>query len=232
VRTLLLASLAVLSLNAQAGLRDVDFTPRPGAALPLNVELHEGKRAVRLDRFFGGAPVVVQLGYFGCVNLCSTTFVGTSEALSRTGLVAGRDYVGLFVSIDPRDEHEPPYERAGWHILTGARSAGAIARAVGFRYAYEAETGQYAHPAGFVVATPEGAVSSYFGGVRFDAPALRAALLDASGGRSPGFLEQALLVCFHDPVNGRYNDAVLASLRILGGAFLLAAAWLAWRKLR
>src|SRR5207237_10552867 len=118
VRGLMLIGALFLG-TATAGLRDVDFDPHPGAQLPLNVLLHEGRRAVRLDRYFGGAPVVLQLGYLGCINLCSTTIVGTSEALSRTGLVAGRDYIALFVSIDPQDERASPHEREGWHVLTG-----------------------------------------------------------------------------------------------------------------
>ncbi len=232
MKGLVFALLVSVCLETHAGLRDVEFDARQGAPLPLNVELHEGRRAVRLDKYFGGAPVVIQLGYLGCVNLCSTTFVGASEALSRTGLVAGRDFVGLFISIDPRDEQGPPYEREGWHVLTGASSAAAVARAVGFRYAFEKESGEFAHPAGFVVATPEGDVAGYFGGVRFDAAELRAALVDAAHGRRPGALEQVLLVCFHDPLNGRYDELVLSALRAAGAAFLAAMGWLAWRRLR
>ncbi|MBV9362003.1 MAG: hypothetical protein JO292_11495, partial [Betaproteobacteria bacterium] len=72
-----LALLALLIVqSALAGLRDVDFDPHAGAHVPLNVPLHEGDRAVRLDRYFGTAPVVLQLGYLGCINLCSTTLVG------------------------------------------------------------------------------------------------------------------------------------------------------------
>lgn len=229
-------SLAVLLLliacPAFAGLRDVDFDPRPGAHVPLNVPLHEGARSVRLDRYFGTAPVVLQLGYLGCINLCSTTLVGADEVLSRTGLAPERDYVALFVSIDPRDEREPPYKRAGWHVLTGAASAGAIARAVGFRYSYDKASGEFAHPAGFVLLTPEGNVASYFPGVRFDPQALRSAIERARTSQPVSPFEQLLLVCFHDPVAGRYNDAVLLAMRIAMALFLAALGFVAWRRLR
>src|SRR5262249_23058368 len=149
-----------------------------------NVELREGNKNVRLDRFFGTRPVVLQLGYLGCLNLCSTTLVGADEAVSRTALVPQRDYTALFVSIDFRDEKAPPERRAGWHILTGASAAGAIARAVGFRYFYDEASGQFSHPAGFVVVTPDGQVSRYFPGVRFDTRDLREAILQAGEGRT------------------------------------------------
>ncbi len=222
--------------TAAAHLRDVDFDRHPGAELPLNVELSEGGRPVLLDRFFAGKPVVVQLGYLGCEHLCSTTFLGASDALSRTGLVADRDYVALFISIDPRDESGTPDPRPGWHVLTGARSAALIARAVGFRYAYEKDSGEFAHPAGFVVATPEGLVSRYFQGVSFDALQLTRALTAAERGSTrsapTSALDRVLLVCFHDPVTGKYNEQVLFSLRAAGFGFLAALGWLAWRKLR
>ncbi|HEX5476976.1 MAG TPA: SCO family protein [Burkholderiales bacterium] len=215
--------------NATAGLRDVDFDPQPGTQLPLNVQFHEAGRPVRLEHFFGRAPVVLQLGYFGCINLCSTTLVGAAEALERTGLVAGKDYTALFVSIDPRDEAAPPERRAGWHFLTGAKSAAAVARKIGFKYFFEKETGQYSHPAGFVVLDELGRVSAYFPGVRFDPARLREALL-AQGGE-PGAFEHLLLVCFHDPLTGRYSESALNALRAVIFAFLAALGWLAWRRL-
>jgi len=202
------------------------------AQLPLNVELQEGGKPVRLERFFRDRPVVLQLGYLGCVNLCSTTHVGVDEALSRTGLSAGRDYVALFVSVDPRDERGPRQERKGWHVLTGASAAGAIARAAGFRYSYDEDSGQFSHPAGFVVITPTGRVSRHFGGVRFDTRELREALLQAGEERTQSAFDQLLLVCFHDPENGRYTSTVLAAVRIAMLALLAAAALFAWRRLR
>ncbi len=222
--------------TAEAHIRDVDFDRHPGAALPLNVELREGDRPVLLDRFFAGKPAVVQLGYLGCEHLCGTTLIGTTNALSRTGLVADRDYVALFISIDPRDEREKAKPRPGWHILTGAHSAALVARAVGFRYAYEEESKEFAHPAGFVVVTPEGLVSRYFPGVSFDGAELRRALLNAGRGSTEAppssAFDRLLLVCFHDPVTGRHSGEVLFSLRAGGLAFLAAMGWLAWRRLR
>jgi protein SCO1/2 len=215
--------------NATAGMRDVDFDPHPGTQLPLNLEFHEAGHAVRLEHFFGRGPVVLQLGYFGCINLCSTTLVGAAEALGRTGLVAGRDYTALFVSIDPHDESAPPEKRAGWHFLTGAKAAAVLAQKMGFTYFFEKETGQYSHPAGFVVLDDLGKVSAYFPGVRFDPARLREALL-APGGQTGAF-EHLLLVCFHDPLTGRYSETALNTLRAMIFAFLAGLGWLAWRRL-
>lgn len=219
----------LLAQPAAAGLRDVDFDPHPGAYVPLNVAVHERARGARLDRYFGVLPVVLQLGYYGCVNLCSTTLVGADEALSRTGLKADRDYIALFLSIDPRDERAPAEERPGWHMLTGAASAAAVARAVGFRYAYDADSGEFAHPAGFVVLTPDGTVADYFPGVRFDPQVLRDAIASAQRGRTASTFERLLLVCFHDPELARHTPAVLDALRLAMALFVAALGLLAWR---
>lgn len=222
------ALLALLLACHSAMAYDADFDPRPGALVPPGLTFREG----RLADYLAAKPIVLVLGYLGCVNLCGTTLTGVSEALRDTGLHPDLDYTALFVSIDPRDEKASPERRAGWHFLTGADSAAALARSVGFKYAYEKESGQFAHPAGFVLLTPKGEVARYFPGVRFDAQSVRAAIEDAGRGRTSSAFERLLLVCFHDPVSGKNTPAVLLALRIAMVAFLAMLAWLAWRRLR
>lgn len=224
-RVLLL--LMLVSLPAWGEI-DVSFDPHPGASVPGDLAFRES----RLDAYYGRAPVVLVLGYLGCVNLCGTTLTGVAEALHGSGLVPERDYRALFVSIDPRDEIAPAERRAGWHFLTGAAAAAEVAQAVGFRYRFEKESGQFAHPAGFVVLTPQGKVSRYFEGVRFDAGELRQALLGADEGQVQSPLQRLLFVCFHDPLGGRNTPAVMAALRIAMAALLAALGFFAWRQLR
>jgi protein SCO1/2 len=91
----------------------------------------------------------------------------------------------------------------------------------------------WAHAAGFVVATPDGRIAQAFDGVRFDAPALRAALVEAADGRLGTLGERFLLVCSRlDPLHGSHGGAVLALLRAsaLGGVSLLGF-WI-WRHRR
>jgi protein SCO1/2 len=214
--------------SALAAMPDVAFQPHPGALVPADAHFREA----RLGEYLGGAPIVLVLGYDGCVNLCGTTLNGVAEALRETGLVPDRDYTALFVSIDPRDERAPPERRAGWHFLTGAAAAARVAQAVGFRYAYEEESGQFAHPAGFVLLTPEGKVARYFEGVRFDAQTLRLGIEEAGKGKTSHAFARLLLVCFHDPLNGRNTPAVMAGVRIASGLLLLAFGVFAWRRLR
>jgi len=226
VRTLAL----VLLLAAPAVFADIDvaFAPHPGAIVPGDAAFREG----RLGDYYGGAPVVLVLGYLGCVNLCGTTLSGVAEALHETGLTPERDYRALFMSVDPRDENARPEHRQGWHFLTGAAAASRVAAAVGFRYYYENDTGQFAHPAGFVVLTPQGRLARYFEGVRFDARELRQALTGAARGETQSAWQRLVLVCFHDPLAGRNTPAVMMAVRITMALLLAGAAVFAWRHWR
>jgi len=201
-------------------------------------------RAVRLADELGTQPVVLVLGYLGCRDLCALTLKGVAESLARSGLVAGRDYRALFVSIDPRDtvaelakarrERLAPGERAGWRFLAPqAGSLAPLASAVGFRYRYEPERDAFAHPAGFVVVKPDGTLARYFFGVRFDSDQVRTALEDAARGKPGTLTDRLLLFCYHfDPATGRYTLAILHILDGLIAISFVAAAFFAWRHVR
>jgi len=226
VRALLF--LILFSTHAAAHERLVDFVPHPGASVPGSLAFREA----RLGDFYGRTPLVLVLGYEGCINLCGTTLDGVSYALRTAGLAPGRDYTALFVSVDPRDEKAPHLARAGWHFLTGAASAARVAQTVGFEYYYDADSGEYAHPAGFVVLTPDGEVARYFEGVRYDADELRATLAGAGRGETQSTFERVLLLCFHDPLGGRHTPAVMMALRLMIATLLAGLGFLAWRYLR
>jgi protein SCO1/2 len=218
------------------------FAPQPGAHLPLDAAfVDDTGRPMRLGALFGGPPVVLVPGYYTCRNLCSTLFEGVLQALALSGMGAG-DYVLAGVSIDPGDTpvraaaKKQAYAAilpggASLHLLSGGPAAGAaFARAVGYRYSRDA-SGELAHAAGFVVATPDGRVVRYFTGVRFDPTELRAAVEGARAGRAAGGIgERLLLLCAHfDPASGRHSPAALSTVRIAGALVALALAGWLWR---
>jgi protein SCO1/2 len=219
------------------------FAPPPGAHLPLDAAfVDDTARPMRLGALFGHAPVVLVPGYYTCRNLCSTLFEGVLQALALSGLDAG-DYVLAGVSIDPGDAPARaaakkqayaailPGGAAGLHLLSGGPAAGAaFARAVGYRYSRDA-SGELAHAAGFVVATPDGRVARYFPGVRFDPAELRAAVEGARAGHAVGGIgERLLMLCAHfDPASGRHSSAAISAVRIAGALVALALAGWLWR---
>jgi protein SCO1/2 len=242
---------------------DAKFVEHVDAALPLQLQLTDAQgRSARLGDFFGTRPVILVLGYYRCPQLCGLLMHGVLEALDTSGLPRD-DYRIVDVSIDPQDTpatarsreqayrgyadflvgadaHPPPLDL---HLFTAsAPSIGALARTVGFRYqpAHDASNGaRFAHPAGFIVATPQGRIASYLMGVRFDAGALREAVKAAADGRTAStggpavgsVLSRpiALLCACIDPKNGRYNAAVMQGMRALALAILILMGWGFWQ---
>lgn len=223
-----------LPARAQPAPELLEFDQRLGQRLPLQAAFtdQDGK-AVTLGRYFGDRPVILVLGYYHCPMLCSTVMDGILESLR--GIGAGYEAVG--VSIDPKETSADaagkydayrgllePASQDRLHLLTGSgASITALARAAGFPYRYDAASGQYGHPAGFLIATPDGRISRYLPGVRFDRRTVRLALVEASSGRLGTLADRLVLMCSHyDPRNGKYSVAVMDAARAAGLATLAA----------
>jgi protein SCO1/2 len=173
---------------------------------------------------------------------------GTARAVRDAGLRPGRDVRLVTVSIDPRDDPASAAERRrdvvavfggalparAWPYLGGdAAGVRRLADAVGFRFAFDRTTDQYAHPAVLIALTPDGRVSSYLYGVAFDAGALRGAVARAGAGGIAAVEEPLLLRCYrYVPALRRFAGPLTAYLRVAGAlsvVSVLAAAALAIR---
>ena len=231
-------------LTARAG-----FEQHLGASLPMQARFRDADgHVLDLRTLAGGKPLLLALGYYRCPNLCDVVLQGMAHTLAGMDLKPGRDFEVAFVSIDPREtpadarhaqamlaRMQPAAQVPRWHFLTGEQDAiAALARAVGFRYFYDAQLKQYAHAAGLVVVTPQGRVAQYFFGVSWPPSSLRLALVGASRGRLGNLVDQlVLLCCGYDPTTGRYSLMIGRSMQALGVAFVLALlGWLAWLKAR
>lgn len=222
-------------------LRQVAFEQNLNAQLPLDTVLKdESGREVTIGSFFGKKPVVLLFVYFECPMLCTLELNGLIRNLRALSLSAGKEFEIVTVSIDPAEtpalarakkkgyvaRYNRPGAEAGWHFLTGAESSiKRLTDTVGFKYAYDAKSKQYAHPAGLVVVTPQGRLARYIYGVDFPANNLRWSLVEASGGKIGAPIDRVLLMCFHyDPSTGRYSFAVMAAVRLLGIATVAGLA--------
>jgi protein SCO1/2 len=236
--------LAVLAASSVSGAsaqqlgrvtREVKFDQRLDALVPLDLHFRDEEgRDVRLSDFVHDRPVILSLVYYECPMLCTQVLNGLSTSLKQLdSLAIGEDFQVVTISIDPQETPELAARKkkayvaalgaaggdAGWHFLTGdAASIAAVSEAVGFRYFYDQEIGEYAHPGGMVILTPEGRVSRYFIDVVFPRLDLRLALVESSEGRIGNLIDAVTLLCYrHDPTTGRYGIVVTNVLRLLGG---------------
>jgi protein SCO1 len=227
-------------------LRDIGFDQNLDRQVPLDTPFKdEAGRAVRLGDYFGKRPVVMVFAYYDCPMLCTIVINGLASALNVLSLEPGRDFEIVTVSFNPRDtpasattkkagyiaRYKQPRAAEAWHFLTGdERSIDRLTKAAGFRYAWDATTGQFAHPTGVIVLTPDGRLSRYLFGIEYAPRDLRYAIVDASNGRVGSVVDSLVLYCYHyDPATGRYGVAIMRLLRtaaagtvLVLGAFIVA----------
>jgi protein SCO1 len=222
-------------LTPANGAQRAGFEQRLSAQIPPALAFRdEANRDVRLGDYFGAKPIVLVFAWYGCTTLCPTVVGNVADALDRSGLAHG-SYQVLVASFDPRDAPADALrmkrrylaranvDAGAWHLLTGTGvQIAALTHAAGFRYAYDDDTHQYAHPAGIVLLTPQGTIARYFFGFDFTPAALRDAVGAASLDEIGSPVERLLLVCFHFAPAGRYSGLVLQALRIASVALLVA----------
>jgi protein SCO1 len=217
---------------------ELAFRPHPGAQLPLATQFKdENGRTVDLGDYFAKSPVILVLDYLRCTSLCSVMLRNIVESLDALPLALGRDYQLVAISIDPRDtpadaadakaKYLPLLRQpgAGIYFLTGsATSAQQVADVAGFPYRYDKLLDAYIHPAGFIVATPAGAISRTIEGVAVAPKELIAAFADAQQNKTPGLLTRVVLFCHvQGAALGRFTVPVLAAFMLAEIAAALAA---------
>jgi protein SCO1/2 len=219
-------------------LKEIGIDQHPNAQIPLDLEFSDEHGApVKLGAFFGPRPVVLALVYYSCPMLCTQVLSGLAGSLQGMSFTAGKEYEIVVVSFDPGETPKLASERkplfvhrfltkvddSHIHFLTGREaSIKALTGAVGFRYVWDQQTNQFAHPAAISVLTPDGRMSRYLYGVEFSPRDLKLAIVEASEGRVGSIVEQAMLYCYHyDPETGRYGFVVMNMVRVAGALTLL-----------
>jgi protein SCO1/2 len=207
---------------------------KEGAPIPIDLPYRDENGAVTTIRALAdGKPVLLVPVLHDCPNICGVTFRGLARAVSAQSLALGRDFSIVAFGIDPAEgpaeaasslsalRHDfPKLAVHGLHALAGTSgNIAAVTKALGYRYAWDAQIGQYAHIAATAVLTADGRLSRWLYGLAPDPTDLDLALTEAGGGRIGSWADQLLLLCYHyDPETGRYAATIRTLLRVGGGA--------------
>jgi protein SCO1 len=222
-----------------AALRDVAFDQKLNQQVPLDVTFRdENGETVLLANYFKGKPVILNFVYYKCQDLCPLLLDGVVRSLRALSFDLGNQFDVLTVSFDPHDDpplaaakksdlvqkYSRPGAATGWHFLTGDEtSIQRLTQSVGFRYSYDAHTGEFAHAAGIIILTPQGKTSRYFYGIDFSPRDVRLGLIEAAAAKIGSPIDQLLLFCYHyDPSTGKYNLLVARVIQIAGAFTVLA----------
>jgi protein SCO1/2 len=235
-------------------LRSVKIDEQLDAQVPLDATFHDvdGKTVHLGDLIDGKRPTLLTFAYFNCPVLCSLILNSAASSMAKIPWTIGHEFDVITISIDPHETVERakskrdgllagygrPDAAHGWHFLMGDEAQIArVTDAVGYRFHYDDETKQFAHPGTLILLQPNGHVSRYLYGLEYPPNDLRLGLLEASQGKLISTTEQVLLFCYrYDAHQGKYVivanrimqiGSALTAL-VLGGA--LALFWSRERK--
>ena len=238
-----------LPLNAKPPLlENVGIDEHLGAQINLDLEfIAEDGSSVKLSQYFQqGRPVILNLVYYECPQLCSLILNAQVKTMREIPWTPGKEYEVVTISIDPREGFDKArakkatylstYDQPapGWHFLTDTKgSAKMLADQVGFKYAYDQRIEQYAHPAAIMVLTPQGKMARYLYGITYKARDLRFALAEASEDRFTMAAEKVLLFCYqYDAHANRYVLFATNFMKAGGILVMIAFGWFWFRLMR
>ncbi len=193
-----------------------------------------------LKDLFGKRPIVVMPMFYQCQGICLLEQDSLLKTLIKMNPAVGEDFDVVMFSIHPKETPElanakkrqvldlyelgrknrgltyQPKEE-GWHYLTApAETIEKVTEALGFRYTYNETTGIINHPAGIMILTPDGRVSSYIYGQAYPTRVLEDDVKIASEGKVGREAEVVLLGCVRiDPVTGHRTLVIENVLRVL-----------------
>ncbi len=220
-------------------LKEVGVDQKLNQSIPLDLAFRdEHGKPVQLGEYFGKKPVILAMVYYNCPMLCTQVLNGLESGLKLIPMDIGKQFDVVTVSIDPLERpvlaeakqalytglYGRPGGAAGWHFLTGEeQQIRQLANAIGFRYAYDPDSKQFAHASAIMLLTPEGKISRYFYGIQFPSRDLRLGLVEASAGKIGSPVDQVLLFCYHyDPSTGKYGLLISRLIQAAGAATVLA----------
>lgn len=221
-------------------LQRIDIEEHLGEQVPLDLQFvnDAGDSVTLRDYFDDDQPIILILGYYQCPMLCNLVFNGLVDGIDKLAWTPGQEFQMITVSINPNESHElalakktsylesfkSPVDESGWDFLVGAQDQSeALAEAVGFKFFYDEERQEYAHPAAAFVLTKDGIISRYLYGIEYSKTDLKLSLMEASEGKVGSTIDRLILYCFHYDPDARGYVVVASKVMKLGGGVALLA---------
>lgn len=245
-----------LSVTAQINnekpemLQDVGIEEQLGEQIPLNLTFatSDGDSVTLGTLMKGDKPVLLNPVYYQCPMLCSMVMDAVFAGVNDLKWTPGNEYNIITFSIDPEEDYKlaastkdsliAKFDRKnvgdGWHFLSGNEDAiKKLTESIGFKYKKIEDTGQFAHNAAIMFLSPDGTLTRYLYGIKFDEFSLRNALYEAADGNVGSTVDKVVLSCYqYDPDSQSYTPVAWKIMRLGGFAtvvilgIFLALLWL------
>ncbi|NGP88256.1 SCO family protein [Fodinibius halophilus] len=229
---------AQLNKQKPRNLKDVGVTEQLGEKIPLDLRFATAEGdSVRLgDLFTDGKPVLLNPVYYECPQLCSMVKEAIYKGVEDLKWSPGSEYNIVTFSFDPDEGPKLAADNKqrflkkldregaahGWHFLTGnKKNIKKLTDAIGFDVR-KLEDGQYAHGAAITFLSPNGVITRYLYGLKFEEFNMRNALYEAADGNIGSTAEQVLLYCYqYDADANTYVPVAWRIMKIGGFATML-----------
>lgn len=190
---------------------------KPGAMVPLDLTFADQNGDSVLLKNIVTGPTVLSLLYYGCPNACGLLLSAIAQVL-KPYAEKGADAPNVItISIGEKEgpaeakkaqaianeSMQKVYPASRWHFLTGSEAnIEKVTGAVGFYYVKK--EGDYDHPLGIIILTPQGKVSRYVTGTDFLPSDITLSLMEASNGAVQPTIARVMRACFSvDPKSHR-----------------------------
>jgi protein SCO1/2 len=212
----------------------VDFVEQLGEFIPGDIVLRdEDGNLVDMATFFD-KPTILNFVYYECPGICTPLLNEIADILGKSNLHPDKTAFQLLsVSFEPDDtpamakEKRTNYLNAvgrplpedTWRFFTGdAENIKRMTEAVGF--GYKTAGGEYIHPGGVIMVSPERKVVRYLYGIQFLPFDFEMGVHEASQGKVTPTTARLLNFCFSfDPVGRTY---VFNLARVVGSVMILS----------
>ncbi len=188
----------------------------------------------RLHEFFGGSkPIVLMPVFYECSSACNTVLdqmLRTAIRMKSRLYSIGNHYKIITFSIKPTETVQLAANKKTfftklyndsegikeWKFLTGDwNNIQKLTKSIGFRFIYDEKEDNIQHPAGIMILTPSGKISSYFYGVSFEPKIMRDRLVNAAREEVGTKAEEIMFGCIHiDPVTGQKSLNILKFIQL------------------
>ena len=230
---------AQLNQSRPAVLEQIGVDEKLGEQIPLDLLFYtsDGEEVLLGDLIQDGKPVLLNPLYYECPILCGLVLDAVFNVVKELSWSPGNQYTIISFSIDPNETPEmaanskEQYLTAlnregaedGWHFLTGPQeSIEKLTDAIGFRYMYDEQTGEYLHLASIMMISPEGTITRYLYGAVFREFDLRNALFEAAEGTIGSTIDRILFYCFtYDPSSQSYVPVAMNIMKLGGLATVI-----------
>tara|TARA_Y100001935_G_scaffold168043_1_gene138471 strand:- start:16802 stop:17605 length:804 start_codon:yes stop_codon:yes gene_type:complete len=230
---------AQLNRQVPEELNDVGIDEHLGDYIPLDAKFADsnGDSVTIGSLLVEGKPVILNPLYYECPMLCGLVIDGVMDVTQQMAWSPGDEFITISVSIDPTEDHtlaaekkafylsklNKPKAAEGWHFLTGnQQNIDKVVKAAGFKYNEIEDTGEFAHSAAIILLSPEGKITRYLYGIKYNEFDVRNALFESADGEIGNTVTKLVMYCYqYDPDSNSYAPVAINIMKLGGLATLI-----------